>query len=96
MLVASPVIGRTARTGIERCLGTVLGGLLAYLVALAASPWLYSAAAALVALLATAAGSVLNLEYSGKLFCITYLIGGRRAAGGGGGGCVRPKSRNSI
>jgi hypothetical protein len=51
------------------------GGLLAYLVALANSAVLYSVAAGAVALAAMAAGSSMQLEYSGKLFAITYLIG---------------------
>ncbi|WIA23391.1 hypothetical protein OEZ85_000149 [Tetradesmus obliquus] len=38
VLVSAPVVGRVARTGLERILGTILGPTVAYLACLAAAP----------------------------------------------------------
>jgi hypothetical protein len=74
LLVAAPVLGKAARTGIERCIGTVAGGLAALAIALAASPALFAVAMPIVAFLGLALGSALGLDYAGKLFPITFIV----------------------
>ena len=74
ILISAPVIGKVARTSLERTLGTLLGGALALAVAAAASPALFALALPLVAFAGAAGGSALGLEYTGRLFGVTFLV----------------------
>ncbi|KIZ01688.1 hypothetical protein MNEG_6276 [Monoraphidium neglectum] len=76
ILVASPLVGAVAKTGIERTIGTIAGGLLAMGAVYANSLPLLCVLAFAATLVGYLAGAKYGREYSGKLFPLTYLIVG--------------------
>lgn len=68
ILVSSPLVGAVARTGLERTIGTVAGGLVGAAAAYAQSAAVMCALSFVATLGGFVAGQRLKLEYSGKLF----------------------------
>lgn len=86
VVIAQPVIGKLSQVGIERILGTLLGGISgfgAYRVGRLIWDDMYtrlsdgialSILAAMAAFLGVWAGAKLKLDYSAKLFTLTFLL----------------------
>lgn len=82
VVVSAPVIGKVAQVGIERVVGTVVGGLTGYAVYMLGSQvWnettdgiVLSFGAAAVAYISCEAAQRLKLADSAKLFALTFLL----------------------
>ncbi|KAK9857975.1 hypothetical protein WJX84_004815, partial [Apatococcus fuscideae] len=81
IVVAAPVIGKVAQVSIERTLGTVIGGVLGYFaviinrsITLQDDVIFGPLSAAAVAVIGVVVGRALKLEYSSRLFCMTYIL----------------------
>eukprot|EP00891_Asterochloris_glomerata_P007742 jgi/Astpho2/7742/fgenesh1_pg.00116_%23_10_t len=81
VVVTAPVLGKVAQVSLERTLGTVSGGLLGLLVVSVGSRIpqlpdivLASVSAGLVGFVAAAGGWFLGLDYSAKLFVLTFVL----------------------
>ncbi|KAK9835385.1 hypothetical protein WJX81_006485 [Elliptochloris bilobata] len=82
--VGSPVLGKTSQVSLERTLGTVVGGLIGLgVVQLGDSlgPFLSpsdtaftTVAAMIIGFIGVVAGYYLNLDYSAKLFVLTFIL----------------------
>ena len=78
--MSSPILGNTAKTSFERCLGTISGGWLGFGCALALSGqgvsiWLVPLISLALTFCSALMGVWLKLVYSSKLFALTFVLG---------------------
>ncbi|KAK9805562.1 hypothetical protein WJX72_005167 [[Myrmecia] bisecta] len=81
VVVSAPVIGKVAQYSLERTLGTIAGGLLGYTVVVFGHSitelddvWFTTCTTAVVAFSAAVGGHAIGLDYSFKLFVLTFLL----------------------
>ncbi|KAG1680921.1 hypothetical protein FOA52_009880 [Chlamydomonas sp. UWO 241] len=72
--VSTPLMGKTAQIGVQRIIGTIIGGALGLGLAMTFRPSVVIVGLVALSIAATTLASVYKMDYAGKLCIVTYVI----------------------